>query len=246
MRKVFNVGLLFVVLLVAACGNNEKKEAESQDTLSNEVDTVMPTPAVDSTVVAAPSAAGLLPNPNTILVSCDAVGKISLSDTYEEVLRKAGQANVKQDSVFVKGIFQHAFATKVWKGTAGEITINWQENEQPYRNIQNIIIDLLGSTYVVQNGMKIGSPMSLINKLNGKSFLLIGFSGQNGGTLMNFNGGNLINQIPCVRAVFELPKMKSYPKEVNAILTPNIVQSDNVAFKIYDPLIKKLIINSKR
>ncbi len=246
MRKVFKGSLLFAVLLLAACGNNEKKEAENQDTLKTEVDTVVNSPSVDSTVATAAPVTGLLPNPNSIVVSCDAVGKIKLSDSYEDVVRIAGQANVKPDSVFVKGIFQHAFATKVWKGTAGEITINWQEDEQPYKTIQNIIIEAPGSTYVTENGIKLGSPLSLLNKLNGKSLLLIGFAGQHAGTLMNFNGGNLINQIPCIRAVLALPQMKSYPKEVNAILTPNLVQSDHVAFKIYDPLVKKLIINAKK
>lgn len=246
MMKIFKAFLLFAVVMLAACSNNEKKEAEAQDSLTNEVDTVVDNQSVDSTVVAAKTAVGLLDNPNTILVNCDAVGKISMDDTYEDIVRKAGKANMKQDSVFVKGVFQHTFVTKVWKGTAGEITISWQESEQPYKTIQNIIVDAPGSTYVTENGIKLGSPMSLINKLNGKSFMLIGFSGQNAGTLMNFNGGNLITQIPCIRAVFELPKMKSYPKEVNAVLTPNIVQSNDVAFKIYDPLVKKLIINSKR
>lgn len=244
--KILRALLLLVVVLFAACSNNEKKEAEAQDTLTEEVDTAIHAPTVDSSVVTTKTTTGLLANPNAILVSCDAVGKINIGDTYQDVERKAGKANLKQDSVFVKGVFQHTFATKVWKGTAGEITINWQESEQPYKTIQNIIIDVAGSTYVTQNGIKLGSPMSFVNKLNGKSFMLIGFSGQNAGTLMNFNGGNLLTQIPCIRAVFELPKMKSYPKEVSEILTPNIVQSNHVAFKIYDPTVKKLIINSKR
>lgn len=244
--KVFKAFLLLSIVILSACSNNEKKETEAQDTLTNEVDTVVNKPIADSAIVAEKKTAGLLPNPNAILVDCDAVGKITIGDTYEDIVRKVGKAHMEQDSVIVKGVFQQTFATKVWKGTAGEITINWQESEQPYKTIQNIIIDAPGSTYVTQNGIKLGSPMSLVNRLNGKSFLLIGFSGQNAGTLMNFNGGNLITQVPCLRAVFELPKMKSYPKEVNAILTPNIVQSDHIAFKIYDPIVKKLIINSKR
>lgn len=244
--KGFKLVFVGVALCFVACQSNQKK-AEQPDTvvldttITQDIET--PPPTGDSVTGVATS---LKPNPNNILVDCDGVGKITFADTYEDIVRKAGKENVKLDSVFVNGVFQNTYATKVWKGTAGELTINWQESSQPYETIQNIIIDQPGSTYVVQNGMKLGSPLSLINKLNGKPVMLIGFAGQNAGTLMSFNGGNLMSQIPCIRGVFAMPKMKSHPKEVNAVLTANLVQSDHTAFKIYDPTLVKLIINSKR
>lgn len=243
--KGFKLAIVGLALCFTACQSNQKQPEKVDTTLdasiTQEVET--PPPPVDS---AANAGSSLKPNPNNIQVTCEGVGKITFDDTYEDVVSKAGAANVKLDSVFVNGVFEHTFATKVWKGTAGEITINWQESSQPYETIQNIIIDKPGSTYVLQNGAKLGSPLSLLNKLNGKPVMLIGFAGKNAGTLMSFNGGNLTNQIPCVRGVFALPKMKSYPKEVNAVLTANLVQSDQHAFKIYDPTLVKIIVNSKR
>lgn len=245
MKKIKFV-IIGLALGLCACQSSQKK-AEQPDTLALDTsitqDVETPPPPVDSL---SGTKTSLKPNPNTILVTCDGVGKITFDDTYQDIVSKAGAANVKLDSVFVNGVFEHTFATKVWKGTAGEITINWQESSPPYETIQNIIIDQPGSTYVLQNGVKLGSPLSLLNKLNGKPVMLIGFAGKNAGTLMSFNGGNLTNQIPCVRGVFALPKMKSYPKEVNAVLTANLVQSDQPAFKIYDPTLVKIIVNSKR
>lgn len=237
--------LPFACLFIAACQNNEQKQTDELDTLTATADTVAiessdsntPAPAVTKTI---------LPNPNSILVSCEGVGKIKMDDTYESIVAKVGKQNVTQDSVFVNGKFTGGYATKVWKGTAGEITINWQESQQPFETIQNIIIDEPKATYVVQNGIKMGSPLSLINKLNGKPVSLIGFAGKNAGTMMSFNGGNLTAQIPCIRAVFALPKMSSFPKEVKEILTPNIVSSAQTAFKIYDPTLVKLIVNANR
>lgn len=237
--------LPFVCLLVVACRNNEQKQTDEMDTLTaiedtaavKSIDTNNTSPAVTKTIG---------PNPNNILVNCEGVGKIKMDDNYESIVAKVGKQNITQDSVFVKGKFQGTYATKVWKGTAGEITINWQESQQPFETIQNIIIDEPKATYVVQNGIKMGSPLSLINKLNGKPVSLIGFAGNNAGTMMSFNGGNLTAQIPCIRAVFALPKMTSYPKEVKEILTPNIVSSAHTAFRIYDPTLVKLIINANR
>lgn len=244
--KVLRVFLLGAIVFFSAC-NSEQKKDDVQDTLMEEVDSTTNQPLKDTlNTETSNTTANSANNPNSILVSCDAVGKINIGDTYEDVIRKAGKANVKLDSVMVNGVFQNAYATKVWKGTAGELTINWQESEQPYQTIQNIIIDQPNASYVLENGIKIGSPLSLLNKLNGNPISLIGFKGKYSGTMINFNEGNLRSQIPCVRGVFQLPKMKSYPKEVNAVLTENMVQSTNVAFKIYDPILVKLIINSKR
>ncbi|MEE1943566.1 hypothetical protein VRU48_00505 [Pedobacter sp. KR3-3] len=242
MKKI-KLGLAGLALCFVACQSNQK-QPEKVDTLLLDTtiteDVATPPPPVSG------SETSLKPNPNAILVSCDGVGKITFDDTYETIERKAGKANVELDSMMVNGVFQHAFVTKVWKGTAGELTINWQESKPPYQTIQNIIIDKPGTTYVLQNGIKLGSSLSLFNKLNGKPVMLIGFAGKNAGTLMSFDGGNLMAQIPCVRGVFALPPMKSHPKEVDAVLTPNLVQSDQTAFKIYDPTLVKIIINSKR
>lgn len=242
MKKI-KLGLAGLALCFMACQSNQK-QPETADTMV--LDTNITQEVEMSPPPVAGSDTGLKPNPNTILVSCDGVGKITFDDTYESIERKAGKANVGLDSVIVNGVFQQTFATKVWKGTAGELTINWQENKPPYQTIQNIIIDKPGATYVLQNGIKLGSPLSLFNKLNGKPVMLIGFAGKNAGTLMSFDGGNLMTQIPCVRGVFALPPMKSHPKEVDAVLTPNLVQSDHTAFKIYDPTLVKIIVNSKR
>lgn len=245
MKKI-KLGVVGLALCLAACqSNQQQKEQPDTAVLDTSItqDVATPPPPVDSLAAAGSK---LKPNPNSILVTCDGVGKITFDDTYEDVERKAGKTNVQLDSVVVNGVFQHTFATKVWKGTAGELTINWQESAAPYRTIQNIIIDKPGTTYVLQNGIKLGSPLSLFNKLNGKPVMLIGFAGKNAGTLMSFDGGDLMAQIPCVRGVFALPPMKSHPNEVNAVLTPNLVQSDQTAFKIYDPTLVKIIVNSKR
>lgn len=244
--KKFRLIIFASVLFMAACQSNQQQQADEVDSLTTDT-TTLEQPVTESNAAAdAVANQSIKPNPNNILVSCEGVGKIKMDDTFESIVAKVGEQNISRDSVFANGTFTGTFATKLWKKTAGELTINWQESKPPFKTIQSIVIDQPKATYVVQNGIKMGSPLSLINKLNGKPVTLIGFAGNNAGTLMSFNDGNLTMQMPCVRAVFALPKMKSYPKEVNEVLTPNVVSSAHTAFKIYDPTLVKLIINANR
>ncbi len=235
--KFLRVFLLLFSLFFVACTSDKKQEVVEDSLYENDS---LNLPVLDTAAVSYADEDQSKVNPNSILITCEAVGKINMNDSYQDVIRKAGKNFVSQDSVFVKGVFQNAFVTKVWKGTAGEITINWQETKQPYQTIQNIIIDHINSTYVLENGVKIGSKMSLLNKLNGKPFSLIGFKGNDGGTVINFNEGNLNIQMPCFRAVFQLPNAK---KEV---LTTGLINSNHAVFKTYDPVLTKLIINAAK
>ncbi len=238
--------LFAVILLMFACQNSAKKTQEKTATDSITIDSNI---ALNTdTVTKKPEITKPIPtNPNGILITCNTVGKIKLHDTFEDIERKAGKNNIKFDSLFVNGVFANSYDTKLWKGTVGEITIKWQESQQPYKTIQSIIIEKPFANYVVQNGIKIGTTLSQVVKLNdGKAVSLLGFSGKNGGTLMSFNQGSITTMLPCMRLVFEIPKAKSYPKEVNAIMGTNLVQSSLVAFKIYDVKVAKIIINSDR
>jgi hypothetical protein len=241
--KTFKLFLLMAIVLFSACQSEQKQGQKQKDSVYNEVDTTIISSADTSTQKQNTTS---LSNPNNILVTCDGVGKITISDTYADVVKKAGKANVTTDSVLVDGKFYNTYCTKVWQGTAGEITINWQESKQPYQTIQNLIIDNPNSTYVLENGLKIGSKLSLFNKLNGKPFSLYGFGNKNKGTVVSFNGGNLDAQISCIRPVFGMVvNANDFQNAELAAAETGILSSDHKSLQKVNPIVVKLIINSK-
>lgn len=241
--KLFKTIFFFSTVLLFSCQSEQKQDSALNDSVYEEVDT---------TIVHDQDTSGNQPiraatNPNKILVTCEGVGYITFDDSYESLSKKVGEANLNREKVMVDGKFYNTYCTKVWKGTAGELTINWQESKAPYQTIQNIVIDNPNSTYVLENGLKLGSNLLLVNKLNGKPFSLYGFGDKNKGTVVSYNGGNLENQISCIRPIFGLKiEADDLPKAEKVAADKGILSSDNPALLNVNPIIVKLVINSKR
>src|SRR6476661_477205 len=99
------------------------------------------------------------------LITCDGIGNIHLADSYEDVLRKVGKDQLKNDSVFLEGNFEKLF-TKAYPGQHQEIRIYWKEDQPPFKSIDMLEIDMEESPYQFSNGIRIGTTLKEMQKLN--------------------------------------------------------------------------------
>lgn len=176
-------------------------------------------------------------------ITCWGIGPIELDSDMQVVEEKAGKANVSQDSLFLEGNFE-GFITKVWKDTAKEIVIHWKEKQAPFSNIEFLEISRPESPYHFMNGIKIGTGLKEIEKLNGGTAItLYGFGWDYGGTFVDFNKGKLAGDIPCFGGVFSLPDSAD-TEAVKELLGDIKISSSQPAFDKYEPVLSVIRVKS--
>ncbi len=138
-------------------------------------------------------------------ITCWGIGEIDLDDDMASLEEKVGRKGLSQDSLMKEGAFE-GFVTKLWKGTAKEIVVHWKEKKAPYAVIDYLEVVQPASPYHFANGIKIGTSLNDIIKLNGGTAVnLYGFGWDYGGTFIDFGKGKLAGDIPCFGGVFALP-----------------------------------------
>ena len=99
-------------------------------------------------------------------ITCWGIGDIELSDDLATIEEKIGKEHLKQDSLFMEGMFE-TMVTTVWSSTPKEITIRWKEKEPPYQTIDYLEIASAEAPYHFANGVRIGMSLKELEQLNG-------------------------------------------------------------------------------
>lgn len=169
-------------------------------------------------------------------ITCWGIGDIDLDNDAASLQELAGKEKLSFDSLMIEGTF-NGFNTKIWKGTNREVVVHWKEKKLPCSSIDYLEISASQSPYHFANGIKIGSRLSEIVKLNGgKAIHLYGFGWDNGGTFIDFNKGKLAGDIPCFGGIFSLPKNLS-AADINPVLGDKKISSQNPVLMKYDPVL---------
>ena len=135
-------------------------------------------------------------------LSCEGLGPIRLTDSFDEIKKMVGEDNIKIDSHYVEGMYEGQMTT-LWPLTNKEAHIYWQEKEPPFTNISSIEINHPMSAWKFENGIKVGISMDELVKINGdKPITFYGFNWDYGGSISNFNGGAIDAQFPCLSGRF--------------------------------------------
>jgi hypothetical protein len=145
-------------------------------------------------------------------LTCWGAGPVEFGDDYEAVAEKVGEQNITADSLFLEGQFDR-IVTAIWKGTPRELFVHWKERKAPYNTIEKIEISHPQSEYSFSNGIRVGTALAEIQKLNGdKPLNIYGFGWDYGGTFADFGGGKLKGDIPCFGGVFEVAEGSPAPE----------------------------------
>lgn len=161
------------------------------------------------------------------------VGKIEANSDEESIIAAYSKENVIRQEVGI-GEGEMVAASIVFPGTPNELIVEWQEGFE-YQKVFRIRIEQEGAKWETQEGIKIGTTLEELVKINGKDFNFYGFEWDYGGVTNEWEGGNINSQLTVVlsprneEAVFpELsgdglfsssnPKAKEARLEVSAIV----------------------------
>lgn len=160
--------LPFIALITLfSCTNNKKDK-----------------PAGDPNLPVSPSAL------DTTLVTDSSWGPVTSSAAYRDLQTFFGAENVKDERICGPECIDSLNVTKVYAGTPKEIIVHWKDSAY-HKQIGMLQSYQEGHPYHTSNGLKWGSPMNDLLRLNGKKITFAGFGWDYGGNIISFNGGLL-------------------------------------------------------
>nr|WP_293842161.1 hypothetical protein [uncultured Arsenicibacter sp.] len=189
MKQLFLTALVAGVCLTA-CQKKADQQAGSQtaDSAATAFDNV-PEHASDQMV--SPD--------NFVIIPGKQAGNIRATSTQAELIDLLGKENVTvNDTIYIaEGATE--IGTTLFKGTPDEAQILWLDKEnaaKPDAVILRPASDKPGTggnqtQWVTDNGLRIGSTLKEVEKLNGKPFKLYGFGWDYGGSASSWQGGSL-------------------------------------------------------
>lgn len=165
--------LLFFPAVLAACKNEERK-------------TVSPA----NTVVSAPV--------DSFLITDSSWGLIRANTGIDELEKIFGKDNVRDVRECDAECMDSIDVTKIYPGGENEITIIWRDTAY-HKEIG--LIECFGDRPVWHSadGIKIGSGLKDLLKVNGNKISFYGFGWDYGGTVDSYNGGRLEHTVMKLR-----------------------------------------------
>ena len=125
-------------------------------------------------------------------------GIITSTSSEQELIEKLGKEHVSpHDTVYgAEGMF--SIGTILYKGTPNEAHIIWKDTLN-FKNPDYVEVGFVEPgkesqvQWYVTNGVKVGTKLTELEQINGKSFNFSGFGWDYGGSVVDWNGGKLMN-----------------------------------------------------
>ncbi|GAB3518766.1 hypothetical protein [Emticicia fontis] len=126
------------------------------------------------------------------------VGIITSTSSEQELIDKLGAANISaHDTVYgAEGMF--SIGTILYKGTPNEAHIVWKDTVN-FKKPEFVEIGFVEPgkenqvKWYTTNGVKVGTKLTELEQINGKPFNFSGFGWDYGGSVVDWNGGKLMN-----------------------------------------------------
>lgn len=124
---------------------------------------------------------------NTLIVPGQSVGPITPKTTRTDLVKYFGVANVKNATVY-RGEGQSVPGTVVFdKDPKRRMEITWAPNKR----VGDVTIGGSSSVWHTQSGIRLGTSLAELQRLNGKPFKFSGFEWDLGGRIQSWQGGKL-------------------------------------------------------
>ncbi|MXV15009.1 hypothetical protein [Hufsiella ginkgonis] len=150
------------------------------------------------------------------LVSCTGIGEVKLTDSYQDLEKKFGKANLTEHDNNVLGKF-----TAIWDQKPEQVNIYWKEKAAPYTHIDFMETVSPDAPYTTQKGLKVGMLMVDVQKINSDMPLTFvnPYANQDPGLITSFNNGELAIADPCLSGHVEVTKTRNIDAKVLAAFT---------------------------
>lgn len=177
-------------------------------------------------------------------MNCWGIGKVQLDMDYESLLQTVGEKDMSIDSAYTAEHKFKGFVSRLWKGRPEEISVYWRELKQPFQNIDSLEISGPKSPYKFFNGLKIGSSLSDIVKLNdGENVMLSSFNQSHTANILSIEGRKLKGDIPCFGGSLALPDSVS-ASEMQHLTGDDKISSSRPEVRRHDPKLCRISIRS--
>jgi hypothetical protein len=127
---------------------------------------------------------------DSLLITDSSWGPIYSNTTLEELRSIYGSQNIKDSMVYGPEAVDSFDVTFIYPNTQREIIVHWADGAM-HSKVDYIETHQEGAPYHAANGLMIGSKLSDLLRVNGKTIAFMGFGWDYGGKIMSYNGGVL-------------------------------------------------------
>lgn len=129
---------------------------------------------------------------DSLLLTDSTWGWIDSSADFDDLQKLYGEANIKDETICGAECIDSVDVTFVYPGSDKEFIIYWEDSFY-HRKIGMIRCYTPGSPYHTAGGLKIGTTLNELLKMNGKPIAFLGFGWDYGGGVISLNHGVLEN-----------------------------------------------------
>ncbi len=109
-----------------------------------------------------------------------------------ELIQKYGKENIKREEFYYAEGTVSQMETVVFQGNEKEVVFSWEDDSVKFNKLIDITVYNTNSVWKTKNGIKIGTRMTELEKLNEKPFSFSGFGWDYAGGV-DFENGKLAN-----------------------------------------------------
>jgi len=160
-------------------------------------------------------------------------------DSEADLITFFGKENVSRDTAwYPEGMGQYMISV-LYPGTNDEVEFTWNDSVT-FKGLQEIVLHQDSSQWSTQ-GVKIGSTLQDLIKLNGKDFTFSGFGWDYGGNLFWSEGGNLSD----LTLTLDISNYDIPPIEQDSLLGDQTISSRSNVARKNNPFVSEIILIPK-
>lgn len=125
---------------------------------------------------------------NYTLITDSSWGLIKADDTFDDIKKKYGELAVKDERICGPECIDSIDVTKLFPDKKGEAIIYWQDSFY-HKKIGFITSYSDSAEWHTADGLRIGSPVGTLLKINGQPIKFWGFGWDYGGGIISYNNG---------------------------------------------------------
>lgn len=182
-----NFVLLLGLLFLSACQADTDRRQNPADNVPEPAPAASPEPEpVPKKVISVDDISA----DDRTFVPSERFGKVTAGTTPEQLIAYYGEENVKKDSIHL-GEGYYLAGYKLFPGTKSEASLLFPGGKADLRDMQ-VTVDFTATDWVAaQTGVKIGTTLKDLERLNGGPFSFYGFEWDYGGAVTDWKGGAL-------------------------------------------------------
>jgi hypothetical protein len=181
--------------------------------------------------------------PEFLCIPGKSVGKITPDMSEEDLKKLFGTEKVGTQRLDIGG-GETVIGTVIFANTANQLNIYWKDTLTKTA-IQRITLLGEGSDWTTDKGIKIGTPIEEVQKINNKPFKLYGFEWDYGGYVVDWQEGTLTYSKSTAhflaRFDYDETLISAHEDKLMDITGDTPFLSDNEAFKVLKVFVAEMI-----